>query len=151
MMLSPVHLPPVLPLKPPPLASVVCPEVLKPIPEVAYSSYLLKEVTVEDCSEDEALVEALLEKEQLDFSFFDDDSAASPTTEANTLTVQVGKGSVFSHLGPQMNQHELSTPTGMQEQSQTLSVQGTLEAFSDTMNTEQAPSDALDGWITVEP
>jgi hypothetical protein len=30
-------------------------------------------VTVEDCSEDEALVDALLEEEQLDFSFFDDD------------------------------------------------------------------------------
>jgi len=30
-------------------------------------------VTVEDCSEDEALVDALLEEEQLDFSFSNDD------------------------------------------------------------------------------
>jgi hypothetical protein len=51
----------------------VCPEVLTPILEVAYGFHLLEEVTIEDCSEDEALVEALLGEEQLDFSFFDDD------------------------------------------------------------------------------
>jgi hypothetical protein len=78
--------------------------------------------------------------------------AASTTTAANTLTVQAGKRSVFSCLGPQIHQHEMSTPTGTQEQSQPLPVQGTPEASSDTaiVITKQAPSVAPDGWITVE-
>jgi hypothetical protein len=50
-----------------------CPDVLPTIPEISSGSKLVDTVTVEDCSEDEALVDALLEEEQLDFSFFDDD------------------------------------------------------------------------------
>jgi len=50
----------------------VCPGVLPPILELASGSNLLDDFTVEDCSEDKALVEALIEEEQLDFSFSDD-------------------------------------------------------------------------------
>jgi hypothetical protein len=50
-----------------------CPDVLPTIPEISSGSKLVDIVTVEDCSEDEALVDALLEEEQLDFSFSNDD------------------------------------------------------------------------------
>ena len=53
--------------------SAPCPNVLPTIPEISSGSKLVDTVTVEYCSEDEALVDALLEEEQLDFSFFDDD------------------------------------------------------------------------------
>nr|TKR97158.1 hypothetical protein D5086_0000216380 [Populus alba] len=55
------------------IISPFCPDVLPTIPEISSGSKLLDTVTVEDCSEDEALVKVLLEEEQLDFSFSDDD------------------------------------------------------------------------------
>jgi len=59
---------------PPPLACAVGP-ILPPIPEVSPVPLPLEDVTVDDCSEveDDDLVEALLEEEQLDYSFSDDD------------------------------------------------------------------------------
>jgi hypothetical protein len=41
----------------------VCPGVLPPIHELGSGSKLLDDVTVEECSEDEALVAALMEEE----------------------------------------------------------------------------------------
>lgn len=55
----------------------MCPGILPPILELASGSKLLDDITVEDCSEDEALVEALMEEEHLDFSFYDDDCDGS--------------------------------------------------------------------------
>jgi len=46
-----------------PTANAMCPDVLTPIPKVASGFNLLEDVTIEDCSEDEALVEALLEED----------------------------------------------------------------------------------------
>lgn len=59
----------------PPLACVVGPALLPPIPEVTPVPNPLEAVTVDDCSEDadDDLVEALLDEEQLDYSFSDDD------------------------------------------------------------------------------
>jgi len=54
---------PALPPMPLPTANAVCPDVLTPIPEVASGFNLLEDVTIEDCSEDEALVEALLKED----------------------------------------------------------------------------------------
>jgi hypothetical protein len=63
----------VLPHMSPSKVSVVCPGVLPPIPELGSGSKLLDDVTVEECSEDEALVATLMEEEKLDFSFSNDD------------------------------------------------------------------------------
>ncbi|KAJ6976310.1 hypothetical protein NC653_031983 [Populus alba x Populus x berolinensis] len=58
---------------PPPPACALCLAILPPIVEVAPVPNTLETVTVEDCSADEGLDEALLEEEQLDFSFTNDD------------------------------------------------------------------------------
>ncbi|KAL9384324.1 hypothetical protein Peur_021334 [Populus x canadensis] len=65
--------PPISPSK----VNAMCPGILPPILELASGSKLLDDITVEDCSEDEALVEALMEEEHLDFSFYDDDCDGS--------------------------------------------------------------------------
>lgn len=57
----------------PPLASAVCSSVLEPILEAAPGPASLNDITVDDCSEDAALAGDLLDEEQLDFSFTDDD------------------------------------------------------------------------------
>ncbi|KAJ6976309.1 hypothetical protein NC653_031983 [Populus alba x Populus x berolinensis] len=59
---------------PPPPACALCLAILPPIVEVAPVPNTLETVTVEDCSADEGLDEALLEEEQLDFSFTNDDA-----------------------------------------------------------------------------
>jgi len=59
----------------PPLACAVGPALLPPIPEVTPVPNPLEVVIVDDCLEDadDDLVEALLDEEQLDYSFSDDD------------------------------------------------------------------------------
>ncbi|KAL9382188.1 hypothetical protein Peur_025223 [Populus x canadensis] len=73
----PAHLPLFFNLPPPP-ACALCRAILPPIPEIAPVCNPLESVTVEDCSTQEGLDEALLEEEQLDFSFTDDDGEDTP-------------------------------------------------------------------------
>ena len=61
---------------PPPPACALDPAVLPPLPAV--SPHPLESVTVQDCSSAEDLEEALLEEEQLDFSFSDEDGDDTP-------------------------------------------------------------------------
>jgi len=61
---------------PPPPACALDLAVLPPLPEVSPNP--LESVTVQDCSSDEGLDEALLEEEQLDFSFTDEDGDDTP-------------------------------------------------------------------------
>ncbi|KAL3583071.1 hypothetical protein D5086_017403 [Populus alba] len=157
---------------PPPSACALCPAILPPIPKVAPVLNTLETVTIEDSSADEGLDEALLEEEQLDFSFTNDDGCppftvdvrgvASPTNVVagffapKPLLMQLrplwsrlqlctlGKG-VFGSLGP----HILPTPTGVQEQtSSPLDTDPTKTVIQDN---ELAPCVASKGWIAVEP
>jgi len=57
----------------PPLTSAVCSSILEPILEAALGLVSLDDIIVDDCSEDDALAGDLLDEEQLDFSFTDDD------------------------------------------------------------------------------
>nr|TKS02752.1 hypothetical protein D5086_0000160060 [Populus alba] len=50
-----------------------CLDVLPTIIEISSGSKLVDTITIENCSEDEALVAMLLEEEQQDFSFSNDD------------------------------------------------------------------------------
>jgi hypothetical protein len=61
---------------PPPPACALDPAVLPLLPEVSPNPFEF--VTVQDCSSDEGLDEALLKEEQLDFSFTDEDDDDTP-------------------------------------------------------------------------
>ncbi|KAJ6976311.1 hypothetical protein NC653_031983 [Populus alba x Populus x berolinensis] len=85
---------------PPPSACALCPAILPPIPKVAPVLNTLETVTIEDSSADEGLDEALLEEEQLDFSFTNDDGCPPFTVDvrgvASPTNVVAGTSLTFT-------------------------------------------------------
>ncbi|KAJ6947515.1 hypothetical protein NC651_002028 [Populus alba x Populus x berolinensis] len=73
--------------------SAPCPVVLPTIPKLCSDSKIIDTDIVEDCSEDEALEDALLKEEQLDFSFSDDDSPLPSPVATPALSLVTSRGS----------------------------------------------------------